>query len=67
MSAPRIKYSSHPFVCLVKLLSDKRPQYYRYCRKAKAIFKELQLKKEPYVVELDRRGLLYIHFRIGYC
>jgi len=53
--APRIKYSSHPFVCLVKLLSDKRPQYYRYCRKAKAIFKELQLKKEPYVVELDRR------------
>jgi len=27
----------------------------RYCRKAKAIFKEFQLKKEPYVVELDHR------------
>lgn len=31
----------------------------RYCRKAKAVFKEL--KKEPYVVELDQRGLLPEH------
>ncbi|CAN6163216.1 unnamed protein product [Urochloa humidicola] len=29
--------------------------YCPYCRRAKAVFKELQLKKEPYVVELDQR------------
>ena len=26
------------------------------------MFKELELKKEPYVVELDQRGLFYIRF-----
>ncbi|NP_001399069.1 Grx_C4 - glutaredoxin subgroup I isoform 2 [Zea mays] len=26
-----------------------------YCKRAKAVFKELELKKEPYVVELDQR------------
>uniref|UniRef100_A0A0E0LE96 Glutaredoxin domain-containing protein n=1 Tax=Oryza punctata TaxID=4537 RepID=A0A0E0LE96_ORYPU len=26
-----------------------------YCPRAKAVFKELELKKEPYVVELDQR------------
>ncbi|CAL5041581.1 unnamed protein product [Urochloa decumbens] len=30
--------------------------YCPYCRRAKAVFKELQLKKEPYVVELDQRA-----------
>ena len=29
--------------------------YCPYCRRAKAVFKELELKKEPYVVELDQR------------
>ncbi|KAL6874143.1 hypothetical protein ACP4OV_014225 [Aristida adscensionis] len=29
--------------------------YCPYCRRAKAVFKELQWKKEPYVVELDER------------
>jgi hypothetical protein len=28
------------------------------------VFKELELKKEPYVVELDQRGLFYIHVHI---
>lgn len=28
----------------------------RYCKKAKAVFKEL--KQKPYVVELDERGIL---------
>ncbi|EMS54641.1 Glutaredoxin-C8 [Triticum urartu] len=27
----------------------------RYCKRAKAVFKELELKKDPYVVELDQR------------
>ena len=32
------------------------------------MFKELELKKEPYVVELDQRGLLCVHFCItNYC
>ncbi|XP_044957190.1 glutaredoxin-C8-like [Hordeum vulgare subsp. vulgare] len=26
-----------------------------YCRRAKAVFKELELKKDPYVVKLDQR------------
>lgn len=30
----------------------------RYCRKAKAVFKEL--KQKPYVVELDERGITFI-------
>uniref|UniRef100_A0ACD5UHT6 Uncharacterized protein n=1 Tax=Avena sativa TaxID=4498 RepID=A0ACD5UHT6_AVESA len=29
--------------------------YCPYCRRAKAVFKELELKKDPYVVELDQR------------
>ncbi|XP_006656323.1 glutaredoxin-C8 [Oryza brachyantha] len=29
--------------------------YCPYCRRAKAVFKELELKNEPYVVELDQR------------
>ncbi|XP_051198193.1 glutaredoxin-C8 [Lolium perenne] len=29
--------------------------YCPYCRRAKAVFKELELKKDPYVVELDER------------
>ncbi|GJN39015.1 hypothetical protein PR202_gb28105 [Eleusine coracana subsp. coracana] len=29
--------------------------YCPYCRRAKAVFKELELKKEPYIVELDQR------------
>ncbi|XP_062234047.1 glutaredoxin-C8-like [Phragmites australis] len=29
--------------------------YCPYCRRAKAVFKELQLNMEPYIVELDRR------------
>ncbi|XP_062229455.1 glutaredoxin-C8-like [Phragmites australis] len=29
--------------------------YCPYCRRAKAVFKELHLKEEPYVVELDQR------------
>ena len=28
------------------------------------MFKELELKKDPYVVELDQRGLFYIHVHI---
>ena len=28
---------------------------YRYCRRAKAVFKEL--KQVPYVIELDERGI----------
>ncbi|KAL5199831.1 hypothetical protein ABZP36_021034 [Zizania latifolia] len=40
--------------------------YCPYCKRAKAVFKELELKKEPYVVELDQRGLFYIHFHIAY-
>jgi hypothetical protein len=57
-----IKYSFQPFKSFhKKLLSYKRTQFYRYCRRAKAVFKELELKKEPYVVELDQRGSLYIH------
>ncbi|XP_044958262.1 glutaredoxin-C8-like [Hordeum vulgare subsp. vulgare] len=27
----------------------------QYCRRAKVMFKELELKKDPYVVELDQR------------
>jgi hypothetical protein len=30
------------------------------------VFKELELKKEPYVVELDQRGLFYSHVHIVY-
>lgn len=37
---------SFPFINLIS---------YRYCRRAKAVFKEL--KQVPYVVELDERGL----------
>ncbi|URE17708.1 Glutaredoxin [Musa troglodytarum] len=40
--------SSHDIVIFSK-------SYCPYCRRAKAVFKEL--KKEPYVVELDQRGL----------
>ncbi|TVU08409.1 hypothetical protein EJB05_41813 [Eragrostis curvula] len=29
--------------------------YCPYCRRAKAVFQELHLKKQPYVVELDQR------------
>ncbi|KAM3297531.1 hypothetical protein ACQJBY_039441 [Aegilops geniculata] len=29
--------------------------YCPYCKRAKAVFKELELKKDPYVVELDQR------------
>ncbi|CAM0909006.1 unnamed protein product [Alopecurus aequalis] len=29
--------------------------YCPYCRRAKAVFKELALKKDPYVIELDQR------------
>ncbi|KAM0887374.1 hypothetical protein ACQ4PT_029098 [Festuca glaucescens] len=29
--------------------------YCPYCRRAKAVFKELELKKDPYVIELDER------------
>ncbi|KAM0871108.1 hypothetical protein ACQ4PT_039607 [Festuca glaucescens] len=29
--------------------------YCPYCRRAKAVFKELELKKDPHVVELDQR------------
>jgi hypothetical protein len=29
------------------------------------VFKELELKKEPYVVELDQRGLLCVDFCIA--
>ncbi|XP_066369182.1 glutaredoxin-C8-like [Miscanthus floridulus] len=40
--------SAHDVVIFSKL-------YCPYCKRAKAVFKELELKKEPYVVELDQR------------
>ena len=40
--------SSHDVVIFSK-------SYCPYCRRAKAVFKELQLRKDPYVVELDQR------------
>lgn len=43
-------------------LSYESTKFHRYCKRAKAVFKELELKQQPYVVELDQRGLLYIIF-----
>ncbi|KAE8809879.1 Glutaredoxin-C8 [Hordeum vulgare] len=42
-------------LALVRVAGLSRSWTRRYCRRAKAVFKELELKKDPYVVELDQR------------